>query len=106
MITNAKSSGEEQTNACDALFKFRRIRRHREERRSDFAWRSIVSFKRNVMIIVAVLTASTTAGLAHPHGPYHSHRDDAVGAAESSGPPRTIGVRPGPWEGNYQRLPE
>jgi hypothetical protein len=68
--------------------------------RYKFEWRSAVSL-RNVMIIL-VLLASTSPSLAHPHRPHHWHRAYAGAASDSSGPARMIEVRPGLWVGSYQ----
>jgi hypothetical protein len=59
--------------------------------------------KTKTAVVLALLVASTSAGLAHVrHAPRHAHQIDAGALASSSAPARMIEVRPGLWVGSYQ----
>jgi hypothetical protein len=54
-------------------------------------------------VVLALLVASTSAGLAHVrHAPRHGHWVGAGASASSFAPARMIEVRPGLWVGSYQ----
>ena len=57
--------------------------------------------KATTAVVLALLVASTSAGLAHAH---HASRHGRVfaAAASSFAPARMIEVRPGLWVGSYQ----
>jgi hypothetical protein len=58
--------------------------------------------KTKTVVVLALLVASTPAGLAHGrHTPRHGQRID-VDATRSFAPARMIEVRPGLWVGSYQ----
>jgi hypothetical protein len=57
--------------------------------------------KATTAVVLALLVASTSAGLAHArHASRHGHAFAA--AASSFEPARMIEVRPGLWMGSYQ----
>jgi hypothetical protein len=74
---------------------------HKVMKRSER--RIIMIDKTKTVIVLVILFASTSTGLAKGHHAIrHSHRVYAQVPAGAFEPPRMIEVRPGLWMGSYQ----